>query len=85
MEASYVLRYSVARTGEAHIIAEILIKPFTIEIVKCLLDEITFKFVFNFPLSDNTISKRIGDMAGDVKETLISSVRKETQIRTSNG
>jgi hypothetical protein len=50
LEASYLISYRVARAGEAHTIAETLIKPCTIDIVKCLLDEKAVNLVSNIPL-----------------------------------
>ena len=75
LEASYLISYRVARAGEAHTIAETLIKPCTIDFVKCLLDEKAVTLVSNIPLSNNTVARRISDMADDVKETLISRIR----------
>ena len=39
LENSSLISYRVARAGEAHTIAETLIKPCTVDNVNCLLDE----------------------------------------------
>ncbi|GBP27321.1 Zinc finger BED domain-containing protein 5 [Eumeta japonica] len=38
-EASYLVSYRIAQTGEAHTIAENLMKPRVLDITKCMLDE----------------------------------------------
>lgn len=75
IEASYLISYRIARAGEAHTIAETLIKPCTIDIVKCLLDEEADKLVSIIPMSNNTVTRRISDMANDVTDTLISRIK----------
>lgn len=57
-----------------------LIKPCTIDIVNCLLDEKVVKLISNIPLS-NTVARQISDIAGDVKETLISCIRCKFQLQ----
>ena len=38
-EASYLVSYRIAQAGEAHTIAEKLIKPCVVDITQCMLDE----------------------------------------------
>lgn len=56
LETSY-LSHSVAQTCEAHIIAESLIKLYTIDTVKCLLNKKAGKLVSNILLLNNTSTK----------------------------
>ncbi|XP_072394918.1 zinc finger BED domain-containing protein 5-like [Diabrotica undecimpunctata] len=69
---SYLVRYRVAQAGEAHTIPENLIKPCVKDIIECMLDDKAKKLVSTVPLSINTILRSIGDLAEDVKATLIS-------------
>ncbi|KAJ8877700.1 hypothetical protein PR048_022155 [Dryococelus australis] len=59
--------YLVARSGEAHTIAETLIKPCTIYIVECMFDEKTVQLSLQHSF--------VHDMVGDVKETLVSCIK----------
>jgi len=73
--ASYLVSYRVAQAGEARTIAENLIKPCVKDIVECMLDRKATELVRTIPLSNNTISLRIGDLAEDVKATLLSRIK----------
>jgi len=55
--ASYLVSYQVAQAGEAHTIAENLIKPCVKDIVECMLDGKAMDLVGTVPLSNNTISR----------------------------
>jgi hypothetical protein len=58
-EASYKVAYKIAMAGEAHTIAENLIKPCAVEMVKCMLDEKAAKELLKIPLSNDTVARRI--------------------------
>ena len=73
--ASYLVSYRVAQAGEAHTIAENLIKHYVKDIVECMLDGKAAELVGTVPLSNNTISRRIGDLVEDVKATLLSRIK----------
>lgn len=73
--ASYLVSYRVAKAGEAHTIAETLIKPCVEDIVKVMVDDKTAGVVNSIPMSDNTVSRRIYDMAEDVENSLISRLK----------
>ncbi|GFS72297.1 zinc finger BED domain-containing protein 5 [Trichonephila clavipes] len=66
-EASYLVSYRIAQAGEAHTIAENLIKPCVLDITKCMLDEKSAKHVSTVLLSNDTVSRRIHDLASYVK------------------
>jgi len=55
--ASYLVTYRVAQAGEAHTIAENLIKPCVKDTVECMLDGKVIELVGTVPLSNNTISR----------------------------
>ena len=73
--ASYLVSYRVVLAGEAHTIAKNLVKPCVKGIVECMLDGKVTELVGTVPLSNNTISRRIGDLAEDVKATLLSRIK----------
>ncbi|GBN69178.1 Zinc finger BED domain-containing protein 5 [Araneus ventricosus] len=73
--ASYLVSYRIAQAGEAHNVAENLIKPCVKDIIECMFDETAAKVIDTIPLSNDTISRRIGDLAENVKSTLISRIK----------
>ena len=73
--ASYLVSYRVAQAGEARTIAENLTKPCVKVIVECMLNGKAMELVGAVPLSNNTISRRIGYLAEDVKATLLSRIK----------
>jgi len=74
-EASYIVSYKIAMAGEAHTIAEKLIKPCAIEMVRCMHDEKTAKEVSKIPLSNDTVTRRIKDLSEVVKTELFSRLK----------
>ncbi|KAL4149761.1 hypothetical protein QTP88_003629 [Uroleucon formosanum] len=70
-EASYLVSYQIAQRGEAYTIAESLIKPCAMEMVKCMLDEKSAKEISKIPLSNDTVANRINDLAADIQNELI--------------
>ena len=74
-EASYIVSYRIALAGEAHTIAETLIKPCAVDIAKCILDETSAKEITNVPLSNDTVARRIKDLAANVRAELISRLQ----------
>ncbi|KAJ0183269.1 hypothetical protein K1T71_001245 [Dendrolimus kikuchii] len=72
-EVSYLVSYRIAQAGEAHTIAENLIKPCVLDllnITKCMFDEKSAKHLSTVPLSNDTVSRRIHDLASYVKQEL---------------
>jgi len=72
---SYLVSYRVAQAGEAHTITENFIKPCVKDIVECMLDGKAVEIVGTVHLSNNTISRQIGDLAEDVKAPLLSRIK----------
>lgn len=83
-EASYLVSYRIAQAGEAHNIAENLIKPCVLDITKCMLDEKSAKHLSTVPLSNDTVSRRIHDLASYVKQELPSYTSTKNTIRLAN-
>ncbi len=69
--AFYKVSYRVAKEKAPHTIAERLILPAALDIVNTVLDEKASEKLKLIPLSDNTVSRRIGDIAQNLKERLI--------------
>ena len=57
-------------TQATHTVAENLVVPCCREIVRIMLGENAAKEIQKIPLSDNTVSRRINDMAADILEQL---------------
>ncbi|GBP12601.1 Zinc finger BED domain-containing protein 5 [Eumeta japonica] len=75
-EASHLVSYRIAQAGEAHTTAENLIKPCVLDITKCMLDEKSAKHLFTVPLSNDTVLRRIHDLASYVIQELVTRLQK---------
>lgn len=75
LEASYRVSYRIAKTAKPHSIAEDLVRPCINDVVQCMLGESFTKKVSMVPLSDNTINRRIKDMANYVENIILERVR----------
>lgn len=78
-EASYNVAKLVAKAKKPHIIAESLILPSCIEIVRHMFGDKEAKEIEKVPLSNNTISRRINEMSIDIESTLIQKI-KDSEI-----
>uniref|UniRef100_K7FP96 DUF4371 domain-containing protein n=1 Tax=Pelodiscus sinensis TaxID=13735 RepID=K7FP96_PELSI len=70
-EAPYKVSYRISLTEEAHTIGESLIKPCAKDIVMCMLDQESSKKVEAVPLSNNTVTRHIHDLAAEIEKELI--------------
>ncbi|XP_031337243.1 zinc finger BED domain-containing protein 5-like [Photinus pyralis] len=70
-EASFLVSYQIVKAGEAHTIGETLIKPCAINMARCMLNEKSAKEINKIPLSNDTVSRRIKELAGNVTTELI--------------
>ena len=66
----------IAQTSKPHTIGESLILPAAKDIVTCLFGPNAAKKLDVVPLSDNTVSRRIQDLASEVKKILIQRIQK---------
>ncbi len=73
--ASYRVALRIAKEGKAHTIGETLIPPRAKDLYSVMLGEAAASKIDSVPLSDHTISRRISDMAQDVKEQVLDSIR----------
>ena len=67
--------YRVSRTGKPHTIVEYLILPAAVDMAGTLLGEKAKKTIQTMPSSNNTGSRRISDMAGDVLKQLLLRIQ----------
>ena len=74
VEVLYEVAYRIANTQKSHTIAEELILPCSIMMVKKLCGEDQAKKLNDVSLSNNTICRRIDDLAADILKQLISQV-----------
>ncbi|KAI2645926.1 Zinc finger BED domain-containing protein 5 [Labeo rohita] len=68
LETSYYVSKRVAKLGKPHTIAEALILPSAKDICQVMFGENFAQQISDIPLSNDTVSRRISDMASDVKE-----------------
>ncbi|KAB0790827.1 hypothetical protein PPYR_15129, partial [Photinus pyralis] len=74
--ASYKVAYRVAKAGKPHTIAENLILPAALDMVEIMVGQPEANKLKSIPLSDNTISRRINDMANDIREQVVEKLNK---------
>ncbi|KAG6932310.1 zinc finger BED-type containing 5 [Chelydra serpentina] len=76
LEASYSVAYLIAKSGAAEMIGETLVKPAAKVMVQVMIGDKASKAIDCVPLSNNTVHRRITDMAENVKRQLLSRVQK---------
>ncbi|XP_060782686.1 zinc finger BED domain-containing protein 5-like [Neoarius graeffei] len=74
-EASYRASLLIARAGKPHTIGELLCLPLAKEMTRIMCGEKAARELNLVPLSNDTVSRRINDMADDVKKTLIERIK----------
>ncbi|GFV65279.1 protein FAM200A [Trichonephila clavipes] len=72
---SYNVSYKIVRCKTPHTIAEELILPAAIEIVETMFGDNFAKELQSIPLSIDTISRRIDDIAEDIEQKLFGKLR----------
>ena len=75
VEASYEVALQIAKQKKPHTIAESLVKPCAIKMVERVLGKQSSKKLEALSLSDNTIQRRITEMADDISSQLISKLK----------
>ncbi|XP_078534013.1 SCAN domain-containing protein 3-like [Lissotriton helveticus] len=73
--SSYQVAYLVAQSKKPHTIAEELILPAAVKMVTNMVSEDAGKQLLKVPLSNNTVSRRVNDMAQDINDQLICNLR----------
>ena len=74
--ASLHVAWRVARCKKAHTIAEDLIKPAAIDMVKCIGGDEIVKKLQMIPLSNNTIQRRISMISEDICNQVIECIKQ---------
>lgn len=70
LRASFLVAYKIAKTGKPYNIAEELILPAAKDMVSCVLGDKFSKLLDKIPLSNDTVARRIHEMAHDVEHQL---------------
>ncbi len=74
LEASYYVSKRVDKVEKPHTIAEALILPAAKDICQFMFGDHFAQQISGIPLSNNTVSCRISDMASDTKEQLLANI-----------
>lgn len=77
LQASYEIASLIAKNGKPHTIGESLIIPAIEVVMKTMLKKDSHEVISNLPLSNNSVSRRINEMACDVEQQLIHKLQKE--------
>jgi hypothetical protein len=75
VEASYKVSLRIAKAEKPHTIGESLLIQAAKEMASSVLGEKVAKQLESIPLSSDNVSRRISDMASNVKEQLIEKVK----------
>uniref|UniRef100_A0A8C6SPZ2 Uncharacterized protein n=1 Tax=Neogobius melanostomus TaxID=47308 RepID=A0A8C6SPZ2_9GOBI len=75
LKASYLVAKRVAQSKKPFTIAEDLILPAAVDMCRELVGETAAKKLLTIPLSNDTVSHRIVDMATDIRQQLIERIK----------
>ena len=75
LKASYLVARRVAQTKKAFTIAEELVLPAAVDMCREMIGEAAAKKLLTIPLSNDTVSHRIADMASDIQHQLIERIK----------
>lgn len=76
VDASYRVAKLIAKAGKLHTIGETLILPAAKEMVGVMCGEKARKQLNLISLSDNTVERRINEMADDITQKLVKNIRE---------
>ena len=74
--ANVLISKRIAIAGEAHTIAEDLIKPCMLEAARILLNKSDHQKLESIPLSNSSVSRRIDDMGMYIKSEVCSRLQQ---------
>ena len=74
--ASYQVAHRIVKCKKPHSIAEELILPAEVDLVSTMIEKGAAKKLKIVPLSDDTMCRRIGDMAQDIHDQLIDEMKQ---------
>ncbi|XP_076806902.1 zinc finger BED domain-containing protein 5-like [Clavelina lepadiformis] len=75
LEASFEVALQIAKQKKPHTIAETIVKPCAVKMVKLILGEKSSKKIEQVCLSNDTIKRRISVMSTDVKQQVIDELK----------
>ena len=75
VEASYELALLIAKDKKAHSIGETFVKPCMLTAAKIVLDENSRQNLSKISLSDNTVKRRIDDLADNIRAQVIDKTK----------
>ena len=75
LKASYLVAKRVAQTKKAFTIAEELLLPAAVDMCRKTIGEAAAKKISTVPLSNNTISRRISEMASDIQNQVLERMK----------
>ena len=73
--ASYKISLLIAKTGKPHTIAEELILPAISEVISTVLHKSPINVIKSIPLSNDTVQRRIDEMADNTANSLYNILR----------
>ena len=73
--ASYKVAYQIAQCKKPYTIGEELILPAAVDMVSVMLDDASATKLKSIPLSNDTVARRINDIANDLQEQLIDKLK----------
>ncbi|QQP39543.1 Uncharacterized protein FKW44_020461, partial [Caligus rogercresseyi] len=78
LQSSYEVAYRIVKCKKPHTIAEVLIKPCTEKMVELMIGPEAKKKIQQVSLSNDTIRRRIDDMAADVCRQVCCEIKQST-------
>jgi hypothetical protein len=78
MVASYKISNLIAQSGKPHSIGESLLVPAMSELITTVLHQNPTEILKRVPLSNDTVRRRIDEMAGDVEAQLITKLQHQS-------
>ncbi|CAH1987064.1 unnamed protein product [Acanthoscelides obtectus] len=72
--ASFEIAFTIAKQKKAHTIGEELMKPCVLKTSQIILEEDAEQKVKSISLSNNTVKRRIDDIAADMKSQIINKI-----------
>jgi hypothetical protein len=76
LKASYEIASLIAKTGKPHTIGETLIIPAVKVVMRTMLQKDSHEVTTNLPLSNNSVGRRIDEMAANVEEQLVKKLQQ---------
>lgn len=76
LEASYELSLLIAKEKKSHIIGETLVKPCLLKAADIILGTDSRQKLSQIPLSDNSVKRRIDDMAEDITNQVVDAIKQ---------